>query len=135
MAKVDWVITEIGGGWVSAHNMYVISSDGVVAHASVFNSSDLSDYTSDFEYKLDSRGVELSSGYECFKSKLYKADLDFTKFNKIPVFVFDAPEYTLYKVKDNKYHKVWSSHYLDGHPSVSFVVELYGLLSEVMHSV
>lgn len=132
MAKVEWIITEIGDGWVSSHNMYVIMSDGIVIHASDFNPLDLQRYTSDFRYKFDSRDVELPSGYEGFKSKLYKEDLDFTKFDKTPVFVFDAPEYTLYKVKNNKYHKVWSSHYLDGHSSVSFVVELYGLLLEVI---
>lgn len=102
LKNVEYVFTITGGGWTTQHDLYAITKDRKVLHTEKFD--DLEAASPEYLFDLEE-------------------DLDFEEHgNNVG---FDAPDLTMYKVKEGKLKKLYAVGMYHNSPAVDMIVKLH----------
>lgn len=147
--KVQYIITETGGGWTYHHNLFIITSDDKVLYTDeldnilytgTISKDDLLNCHIQKEYDLYSADLdpstfiigiitEVKNGKlvkreECLSDLLVDGKVDFERFEKRYRVVMDSPMYSLYKNVDGEVKLLIRTEDLKGIPAVEYMLSL-----------
>lgn len=132
---IEYAFTVKGGGWSYIHELFVICKDGTVARAREFDDSNILNYVEDFRFNYKNTGVDedttaisICNGKKTYLSSILKGEEpNFEKHSK-GHFVFDAPTYTMYKVKNGVVKKLFSTEDVNSCKAMNYIETLCSVL-------
>lgn len=142
ISMVKYAVTEIGGGWACSHNLFIITTDDRVLYASKFDKENPLCCEVEKEFGLydfdkppcetvisitsftDENG-EHQTSYEYLDSLMKNGKVDFEDVRDASGYVFDSPEYILYKNDNNRLGIIADTYNLESLPAVEYLLYMY----------
>lgn len=135
--NIKYLFTNIGGGWVYIHDLFIITKDDKIYHTEKFDDDDLlgcePEYVCDLYPKdLENCWISTSVAFDGTEINKYLFDLlnsedkvDFEDFKQLEYACMDGTDLTLYKNVDNRLEKLVEYGDIDFMPAVRYVMVLW----------